>query len=155
MAKVIIDAGHGGKEPGAIYGDRKEKDDTLRLALAVGEILKQNGVDVAFTRTEDVYNSPFEKAQTANREGGDFLISIHRNASPEPNQYSGVESLVSDRSGKKVELAENINRELAEAGYRNLGIKERAGTCDPAAVTDAGGARGGRVPQYRYGQCAV
>ena len=127
MAKVIIDAGHGGKEPGAIYGDRKEKDDTLRLALAVGEILKQNGVDVAFTRTEDVYNSPFEKAQTANREGGDFLISIHRNASPEPNQYSGVESLVFDRSGKKVELAENINRELAEAGYRNLGIKERPG----------------------------
>ena len=127
MAKVIIDAGHGGKEPGAIYGDRKEKDDTLRLALAVGEILKQNGVDVAFTRTEDVYNSPFEKAQIANREGGDFLISIHRNASPEPNQYSGVESLVFDRSGEKVELAENINRELAEAGYRNLGIKERPG----------------------------
>lgn len=127
MAKVIIDAGHGGREPGAIYGDRKEKDDTLRLALAVGEILKQNGVDVAFTRTEDVYNSPFEKAQIANREGGDFLISIHRNASPEPNQYSGVESLVFDRSGKKVELAENINRELAEAGYRNLGIKERPG----------------------------
>ena len=43
MAKVIIDAGHGGREPGAIYGDRKEKDDTLRLALAVGEILKKNG----------------------------------------------------------------------------------------------------------------
>lgn len=127
MAKVIIDAGHGGREPGAIYGDRKEKDDTLRLALAVGEILKQNGVDVAFTRTEDVYNSPFEKAQIANREGGDFLISIHRNASPEPNQYSGVESLVFDRSGKKVELAENINRELEEAGYRNLGIRERPG----------------------------
>ena len=86
MAKVIIDAGHGGREPGAIYGDRKEKDDTLRLALAVGEILKQNGVDVAFTRTEDVYNSPFEKAQTANREGGDFLISIHR--MPVRNQIS-------------------------------------------------------------------
>lgn len=127
MAKVIIDAGHGGREPGAIYGDRKEKDDTLRLALAVGEILKKNGVDVVFTRTEDVYSSPFEKAQIANREGGDFLISLHRNASPEPNQYSGVESLVFDRSGKKVELAENINRELEEAGYRNLGIKERPG----------------------------
>lgn len=38
-----------------------------------------------------------------------------------------MESLVFDRSGKKVELAENINRELAEAGYRNLGIKERPG----------------------------
>ena len=144
MAKVIIDAGHGGREPGAIYGDRKEKDDTLRLALAVGEILKKNGVDVAFTRTEDVYNSPFEKAQIANREGGDFLISIHRNASPEPNQYSGVESLVFDRSGKKVELAENINRALEEAGYRNLGIKERPGLVIlrrsqmPAVLVEAG-----------------
>ncbi len=116
MAKVIIDAGHGGKEPGAIYGDRKEKDDTLRLALAVGEILKQNGVDVAFTRTEDVYNSPFEKAQTANREGGDFLISIHRNASPEPNQYSGVESLVFDRSGKRWSL-----RKISTGSWRRPG----------------------------------
>lgn len=144
MAKVIIDAGHGGREPGAIYGDRKEKDDTLRLALAVGEILKKNGVDVVFTRTEDVYNSPYEKAQIANREGGDFLISIHRNASPEANQYSGVESLVFDRSGKKVELAENINRELEAAGYRNLGIKERPGlvilrrTQMPAVLVEVG-----------------
>lgn len=127
MAKIVIDAGHGGREPGAVHEGRQEKDDTLRLALAVGEILKQNGVDVAFTRTEDVYQTPYEKAQTANREGGDFLISIHRNSSPEANQYSGVESLVFDRSGKKVELAENINRELEEAGYRNLGIKERPG----------------------------
>ena len=82
---------------------------------------------MAFSGKDVGFNIPFEKAQTANREGGDFLISIHRNASPEPNQYSGVESLVFDRSGKKVELAENINRELAEAGYRNLGIKERPG----------------------------
>ncbi len=108
MAKVILDAGHGGPEPGAVYEGRNEKDDTLRLALAVGEILERNGVDVAFTRTEDVYDTPFEKAQIANREGGDFLISIHRNSSPEANQYSGVETLVYDKSGKKVELAENL-----------------------------------------------
>ena len=50
MAKVIIDAGHGGSEPGAIFAGRKEKDDNLRLALAVGQILENNGVDVAFTR---------------------------------------------------------------------------------------------------------
>lgn len=127
MAKVIIDAGHGGSEPGAIFAGRKEKDDNLRLALAVGQILENNGVDVAFTRVEDVYNTPFEKAQIANREGGDFLISLHRNSSPQENQYSGVETLVFDRSGKKVELANHINQALEEVGFRNLGVRERPG----------------------------
>ena len=94
MAKVIIDAGHGGMDPGAIHEGRMEKNDTLNLALAVGDILKKNGVDVVYTRTDDVYDTPFEKAQIANRDGGDFLISIHRNSSPEPDQYSGLESLV-------------------------------------------------------------
>ena len=144
MAKVILDAGHGGPEPGAMYEGRKEKDDTLRLALAVGEILKNNGVEVAFTRTEDVYDTPFEKAQAANREGGDFLISFHRNSSPEANQYSGVETLVFDRSGRKLELAQNINAALAEVGLRDLGVKERPGLVIlrrsrmPAVLVEAG-----------------
>lgn len=125
MAKVIIDAGHGGMDPGAVYEGRMEKNDTLALALAVGHILKENGVDVAYTRTDDVYDTPFEKAQIANREDGDFLISIHRNSSPEANQYSGVESLVYNKQGRKVALAENIDSELEKVGFRNLGVKER------------------------------
>ena len=44
---IMLDAGHGGVEPGAIYNGRKEKDDTLRLTLAVGEILQNNGLEVA------------------------------------------------------------------------------------------------------------
>lgn len=144
MAKVILDAGHGGVEPGAQFEGRQEKNDTLRLTLAVGDILEKNGVDVAYTRTEDVYDTPLEKAQIANREGGDFLISFHRNSSPQPNQYSGVESLVYDRSGKKVELAEAINEELEQVGFRNLGIVERPGliilrrTQMPAVLVEAG-----------------
>ena len=47
--KVILDAGHGGDEPGAIYNGRKEKDDTLRLTLAVGRILEENGVSTLYT----------------------------------------------------------------------------------------------------------
>ncbi|MCD7745807.1 MAG: N-acetylmuramoyl-L-alanine amidase [Lachnospiraceae bacterium] len=125
MAKVILDAGHGGAEPGAMYGERREKDDNLRLALAVGEILEENGVEVAYTRTEDVYDTPLQKAQIANEEGGDFFVSFHRNSSPEANQYSGVETLVYDLSGDKVALGEAINAELAEMGFRDLGVKER------------------------------
>ena len=51
MAKIAIDAGHGGSDPGAVFEGRQEKDDNLRLALAVGDILKQNGQEVFFTRT--------------------------------------------------------------------------------------------------------
>ena len=43
VKRVIIDAGHGGEEPGAMYDGRREKDDTLRLALAIGQILENNG----------------------------------------------------------------------------------------------------------------
>ena len=41
--KIVLDAGHGGEDPGAIYKDRKEKDDNLKLTLAVGKILEENG----------------------------------------------------------------------------------------------------------------
>ena len=92
--KIVIDSGHGGSDPGATYNGRQEKDDNLRLAMAVGNILSQNGVDVAYTRTSDMYQTPFEKAQIANEADGDFFISFHRNSSPRANQYSGVETLL-------------------------------------------------------------
>lgn len=144
MAKIVIDAGHGGEEPGAVYQGRKEKDDNLALALEVGKILEDNGVEVVFTRTEDVYQTPFEKAQLANKEDADFVISFHRNSSPEDNQYFGVETLVYNRSGKKAEMAEAINRELEELGFRNIGVKERPGlvilrrTKAPALLIETG-----------------
>ena len=96
---VMIDAGHGGEEPGAIYEGRQEKDDTLRLALAVGQILERNGVNVVYTRIRDVYDNPYEKAEIANRSGADFFVSIHRNAMPQPGTASGVETLVYEDSG--------------------------------------------------------
>ena len=46
MATIMLDAGHGGYDSGAVYGDRYEKNDTLSLVLAVGTILENNGVDV-------------------------------------------------------------------------------------------------------------
>ena len=79
--KIVLDAGHGGTDPGAIYKERKEKDDNLALTLAVGKILEDNGVDVVYTRTEDIYQTPFEKARIANQSGADYFISFHRNSS--------------------------------------------------------------------------
>ena len=122
---VMLDAGHGGINPGAVYAGRQEKDDTLTLALEVGEVLQNNGIDVEYTRTTDVYQTPFEKAQIANEAGVDYFISLHRNSYPEDNVVSGVESLVYDLSGVKYEMAENINEQLETVGFVNLGVRAR------------------------------
>ena len=122
---IMLDAGHGGRDPGAVYNGRQEKDDTLRLTLAVGEILQNHDIDVEYTRTTDVYESPYEKAMEANNAGVDFFISIHRNSFPTDNVVSGVESLVYDLSGIKLEMAENINEQLEAVGFVNLGVKAR------------------------------
>lgn len=142
--KIVIDAGHGGEDPGAVYQGRQEKDDNLNLAQAVGSILQSRGIDVVYTRTSDVYQTPFEKAQIGNEEDADYFISFHRNSSPWPNQYSGVETLVYDKSGVKLDLAENINGALGELGYQNLGVQARPGlvvlrrTKMPAVLIETG-----------------
>lgn len=141
---IILDAGHGGANPGAVYGGRREKDDALALTLAVGEILEDRGFNVHYTRTDDVYESPYQKAQEANLVGGDLFVSIHRNSSVYPNQYSGVESLVYTSQSPAYQAAVNINRELERIGFINLGVNERPNlvvlnrTQMPAVLVEAG-----------------
>ena len=122
---IMLDAGHGGRDPGAVYNGRQEKDDVLKLVLAIGEILQNSEIDVEYTRTTDIYETPFQKATEANEAGVDFFISIHRNSSPLANQYMGVESLIYNLSGIKYEMAENINAQLETVGFKDLGVKAR------------------------------
>jgi N-acetylmuramoyl-L-alanine amidase len=142
--KIAVDAGHGGSDYGATYNGRAEKDDNLKLALAVGDILEKNGIDVVYTRTTDEYETPFKKATDANDAKADYFVSIHRNSSPMPNQYTGVETLVYNNSGIKSQMAANINSELEKAGFKNLGINERPNlvvlkrTKMPAVLVEAG-----------------
>lgn len=142
--KIVVDAGHGGWDNGAMYMGRKEKDDTLKLALAVGKILADNGVDVVYTRMDDVYQSPNEKAAIGNASGADLFVSLHRNASPFPNQYSGVQTLLFNEGDMKQILADNINRELEKVGFQNLGRSVRTNlavlkrTNMPAVLVEAG-----------------
>lgn len=144
MATIMLDAGHGGYDAGASYNNRLEKDDNLRLVLAIGTILENNGINVLYSRTEDIYQSPNEKAGIANRSDAGYFISIHRNSSPTPNTYSGVETLVYQNSGIPALFAQNINRELEQVGFTNLGTKERPGlavlrgTNMPAALVEVG-----------------
>jgi len=142
--KIVVDAGHGGSNPGAVYQGRRESDDALRLAMAVGKILEANGLDVSYTRTSDVTQSVGQKAAIANEEGADLFVSIHRNAGQYPGQYNGVQTLIFDDSGIKKEIAERIDANLAALGFRDIGISLRPNlvvlnsTQMPALLMEAG-----------------
>ncbi|WP_394525835.1 N-acetylmuramoyl-L-alanine amidase [Lacrimispora sp. JR3] len=141
---VVIDAGHGGADPGATYNGRQEKDDNLKLALAVGRVLADRGVDVRYTRTDDTYNTPLEKAMMGNDAEADFFVSIHRNAMPVPGTGSGAEVLVFEDKGIQSMLAKNMMEALAETGFADLGVIERPGlvvlrrTKVPSVLVEAG-----------------
>ena len=121
---IILDAGHGGFDNGATYRGRAEKDDVLRLTLDVGQQLEKDGYSVAYIRTEDVYESPYRKAEKANQTGGDIFISFHRNSGVEENLYNGVQALVYSTEGKEaVALGEAINENLEKLGFQNLGVE--------------------------------
>lgn len=142
--KIMIDAGHGGANPGATYEGRRESDDVLRLALAVGDILKNDGFDVVYTRTDDTTQSVGEKANLANASGADLFISIHRNAAARDNLYNGVQTLIYGPGGLREEVAENIASELESVGFQNLGVDIRPDlvvlnrTQMPAVLVEAG-----------------
>lgn len=91
----------------------------------MGRILEENGVEVYYTRTTDIYESPYQKAMEANQVGADYFVSIHRNSSPYPNQYTGIEALVYNRYGEAARMAYNINARLEEIGFVNHGVNER------------------------------
>lgn len=141
---IVIDAGHGGYDSGATHQGRKEKDDTLRLALAVGELLKKDGYEVFYTRTTDEYASPYEKAQMANATGADYFVSLHRNSGPVPNTYHGVQTLVYQKNPVVNDIADSIDQQLENVGFQNLGIEERPGlvvlrrTNMPAVLVEVG-----------------
>lgn len=142
--KIILDAGHGGSDSGATYNGRQEKDDTLLLTMAVGQLLENAGFDVEYTRTTDVYDTPFEKATFANDNGGNLFVSFHRNSAPMPNMYDGVQTLIYNNQGLKYELARNINRNLVALGFADKGVVERPNlvvlkrTKMPAVLIEAG-----------------
>ena len=142
--RVVIDPGHGGTDPGAVYEGRQEKDDVLRLALAVGDILENSGVDVVYTRTTDVYDTPYQKAVKGNNANADIFLSIHRNATAAPSGANGVMSLVYEDTGVPAELARNINANLVALGFKDLGVIERPGlvvlrrTNIPAVLVEVG-----------------
>ena len=77
---IVIDAGHGGKDSGAHQNGLSEKDFTLKLALALADVLKKKGFRVYLTRSKDKFVSLSERSRFSNRHGADLFISLHFNS---------------------------------------------------------------------------
>lgn len=130
ITSVVIDAGHGGKDPGAIGKKAKEKDITLKIAKMTGEYIKQNcpDVKVIYTRSSDVSVSLLRRAQIANEQNADMFISIHCNANASPKPY-GVETFVmgEHRNAANLEVAKKENAAImyednAQEDYDNFDL---------------------------------
>ena len=108
---ILIDPGHGGKDPGAqgLYGVT-EKDVNLRFAKILGEILRRKGFNVLYTRTTDVFIPLETRTEMANTKGADLFVSIHCNAHGDAGS-SGLETyslnLANTRDAVRVAAREN------------------------------------------------
>jgi N-acetylmuramoyl-L-alanine amidase len=126
MPKVILDAGHGGNDTGDIYQNRMEKNDNLKLALEIGDILRNEyGYDVVYTRTEDEYLSQLDRVRIANEEGGDLIVSIHRIAGDLPSAVAGLGFSIGEYGGLAEEAANHIGNEMTSVGFPNYYIDLR------------------------------
>ena len=110
---VVIDAGHGGKDPGAIgSGKTREKDIALQVALKLGEYISKNfpDVNVVYTRKTDVFIELHERAEIANKAKADLFIAVHINSSTNPEFYgTSTYVLGLHRSEANLEVAKREN----------------------------------------------
>ena len=119
---VVLDAGHGGKDPGAVGKFAKEKDLNLSLALEVGKQMKEQfpDVKVVYTRSTDVFIPLQERANIANKSNADLFISIHTN-SAEKKDPCGVETFIlgTDKMEANLDVAMRENAVMKlESDYK-------------------------------------
>ena len=148
---IVLDAGHGGRDPGTLGYDESgkiiianEKDMNLAITLIVYEMLMAQNVKVILTRSEDIYLELKERSDIANKYNAEFFVSIHNNSIPNPD-YKGSMVLYSLNSPGGKKLADNILREMTKsAKTENKGLRDGTNmyvirnTAMPAVIVECG-----------------
>ncbi len=121
---VVLDPGHGGiGNPGAVSGNRLEKDDNLRLALAVRDILAARGVNTVMTRSTDVDVSLTERSNISNRNNADLFVSFHRDSSTNPAANGVGTFIYTAAPARTAGYAFAVSDSIADAGVQtNRGV---------------------------------
>lgn len=111
IKRVVIDAGHGGKDPGCHGVNTREKDVCLNAALELGKKIKEQypDIEVIFTRDKDIFIELDERAQIANRNQADLFVSIHANAGPSAAKGAEVYVLGLHRTDAQRQVMEREN----------------------------------------------
>ncbi len=142
--KIFIDAGHGGIDSGAVYGTRLEKDDNLKMAIAVGDRLFSAGFKVEYSRTDDRFVSLQERVRLANDSKADLFLSFHRNAYIRPSA-NGVEFWICAGSPRNtIEWANTIYSSVVstyaqtQRGIKTGGLYVCKNTIMPAVLLEIG-----------------
>jgi N-acetylmuramoyl-L-alanine amidase len=123
-ATVVVDAGHGGKDPGSMIGGIHEKNIDLQVARKVAALLTQQGVTVVMTRQDDRFIELEERAGVANRRDTDLFVSIHADSAPD-RRISGFTLYVArDASREAYDAARAVSATMAKTGSDTRGIRE-------------------------------
>jgi len=116
MSSILIDAGHGGSDPGATYKGREESNDTLRLANRIKYHLNRHNIHTDMTRDTDTFVSLEQRVAIEHSGKYDYFVSIHRNAF-HPESAHGVETYSLSTTGKGRELSERVQGRLKNYFY--------------------------------------
>lgn len=124
IKKIILDAGHGGEDSGAVGKFSKEKDIALQVTLALGNLIKKHmkDVQVIYTRQQDKFITIYQRSKMANKNNPDLFISIHCNASNQNKNSHGVEiyTMGLEKSKQSLNVAKRENSViLLEDNFEN------------------------------------
>ncbi len=129
---IVIDAGHGGKDPGAVSGDLQEKDVTLSVAKRLGRILANRGYKVYLTRDDDRFITLEQRTKMADKKDAKIFLSLHCNAAPNEraaNNMKGIETFFLQRSKDA--------RSQAIAARENASVLQGADKKSKQVIVDA------------------
>ncbi len=141
---IVIDAGHGGKDPGAIgRNGAYEKSINLAIAKDLKNLLEQRGLTVVMTRSSDRFVDLDERADIANRNNARLFVSIHSNARDDSSMRGFTVYVSRSPSSRSETVAESILRSMSGTGLENQGMgradyRVLVGTKCPAVLVEVG-----------------